>query len=169
MWQRCIAMDTSRNIQLICHLIQRWRIYETKKLIIQLEFICHSIGRVFGKPCIFFANANYFFHSLFSKRSSLYRRLLLPLPAQASSDDCDDDTDDNNFNEHNEIHLSSNFVLWVSSVSLLLPRLFLEEAAHDDRGGHYADQHSLDKDDPCCIFHPLSEKSSLWKTLKGVP
>ena len=89
----------------------------------------------------------------------LYHRLLLfPLPAQASSDDCDDDTDDNNFNEHNEIHLSSNFVLWVSSVSLLLPRLFLEEAAHDDRGGHYADQHSLDKDDPCCIFHLLSEK-----------
>ena len=99
-------------------------------------------------------------------RSSLYHRLLLPLPAQASSDDCDDDTDDNNFNEHNEIHLSSNFVLWVSSVSLLLPRLFLEEAAHDDRGGHYADQHSLDKDDPCCIFHPLSEKNIIVKTPK---
>ena len=121
---------------------------------------------MFGKPCIFFANANYFFHSLFSKRSSIYRRLLLPLPAQASSDDCDDDTDDNNFNEHDEIHLSSNFVLWVSSVGLLLPRLFLEEAAHDDRGGHYADQHSLDKDDPCCIFHLLSEKNTVVKDSK---
>ena len=113
----------------------------------------------------FLCKCKSFFHELFWKLSSLYRRLLLPLPAQASSDDCDDDTDDNNFNEHNEIHLSSNFVLWVSSVSLLLPRLFLEEAAHDDRGGHYADQHSLDKDDPCCIFHFLSEKTSL-KSLK---
>ena len=44
----------------------------------------------------------------------------------------------------------------VRLVGLLLPWLLLKEAAHDDGGGHDANQHRLRKDDPCCVLHSIS-------------
>ena len=107
---------------------------------------------------------------------SLLHSIITPV----NSDDCDNDTNDNKLNENKEIHCFSSSVLsaakkgfsWASSpssaapgrilifdlwrrslVRLLLPRLLLEEAAHDDGRGDYAHQHCLGKNDPCGVLH----------------
>ena len=95
-----------------------------------------------------------------SKLSLSLIPILLRFIAPANGNHCDNNTNYNKLDENKEIH---DVVLRRRSplVSLLLPWLLLEEAAHDDGRGDYAHQYSLGKNDSCCVLHFLSETDEM--------
>ena len=118
------------------------------------------------KPCLAICDMFYFttwgkycFYSvqkyslIFGSKLSLSLfPFLFWLITPANGNHCDNNTNDNKLDENKEIH---DVVLGRRSslVSLLLPWLLLEEAAHDDGSRHDAYQHCLGEDDHCGVLH----------------